>query len=152
MESNNKMQKYLEDLEHDLKNFVRAARPVYQKEWWDIFYMVNEPGKKTEKFDYPAGTAVDAARLGNLRALMSFDDIPTGATEAAAAGGDLECLKFAHNKSEGWGFFTTVLAAYNDHVDCLQWALENGCALHPWTLRAAKAGSSSKCLKFLENL
>ena len=50
-------------------------------------------------------------------------------TQAAARGGHLDYLKYAHENGCPWDAWTCSVAADDGHLDCLTYAHENGC---PW--------------------
>lgn len=76
--------------------------------------------------------AVEQGHKGCLRRLhMEGVLITSQITEVAAAVGELAMLQYAHEViGVDWGFETTWEAAYNGHLDCLEYAYENGCPWH----------------------
>ena len=70
---------------------------------------------------------------------------------AAAGGGDLECLKYAHEKIRRWGVWhydTCKAAARGGHIECLIYAHEQGCVWYSDTCSAASRGGHLECLKY----
>jgi hypothetical protein len=76
----------------------------------------------------------------------------------AAAAGDLETLKKMYedgfpleiNNEEGYFiYFTTTVAAENGHLDCLQFAFENGCDWDEYTSSNAAANGHLDCLRYI---
>lgn len=56
--------------------------------------------------------------------------------ERAAKGGNLACLKFAHENGCPWhGSTVCMMADMNGHVDCLEYAEEQGCSWNRTCLR-----------------
>ena len=49
--------------------------------------------------------------------------------EYAALNGHLECLEYAHENGCSWDELTCCFAASGGHLECLKYAHENGC---PW--------------------
>jgi hypothetical protein len=140
---------YLKDSERDILTTCGASRSSCDKEWWDIHFMFHSPGSRCKIPNYEFKDVYSAVRDGDLE---WFKKMPARHCDpnwiALAAGcGQLEIMKVVFQKTRMWGFNTTVLAAYNDQPECLQWALETGCPLHLWTTRAAEAGGSEECKK-----
>ena len=52
---------------------------------------------------------------------------PPEKCSSAAYGGQLECLRYAHENGCRWGIGTTGRALSNDHLECLRYARDNGC-------------------------
>jgi hypothetical protein len=70
----------------------------------------------------------------------------------AGRNGHLDCLQYAHENGCPWDKQTTSNAAENGHLECIKYAHENGC---PWdintTLQASMNGHFD-CLRYaLEN-
>ncbi len=75
------------------------------------------------------------------RYLMTF-----WATRAAARGGQLDCLKFLHEKKCKWDSGTTSDAALYGHLECLEYAYENGC---PVSLKYCLAKAAPNCTEYV---
>eukprot|EP00026_Physarum_polycephalum_P019740 Phypoly_transcript_21899.p1 GENE.Phypoly_transcript_21899~~Phypoly_transcript_21899.p1 ORF type:complete len:209 (+),score=34.27 Phypoly_transcript_21899:74-628(+) len=96
------------------------------------------------------------ARSGNLEALKYVHE--KGCTwkdtecEIAATHGHVAMLKYAHENGCSWHASTCSAAAAGGHLDCLRYAHENGCAWdEKTTLHAFKRGNLD-CLRYaLEN-
>lgn len=81
---------------------------------------------------------VDAARAGRLDVLKELCEakVEVGGTsvcDAAAAGGHLSCLQYAHELGFGWDAKTTAAAAAGGHIECLDYLYRSGC---PWNEKA----------------
>ena len=140
---------YLKIQQSDILTTAPATRDSCDKEWRDICYMFQSPGEKCKIPYYNGDDVYSAVRDGDVqwfKAIRAKNCDPNWITLAAGCG-HLEIMKVVFEKTRKWGFYTTVLAAYNDKPQCLQWALENGCPLHLWTTRAAEAGDSEACRK-----
>ena len=73
-------------------------------------------------------------------------------TYVAAAGGHLDCLRFAVDAGFSWHPCTTYIAAAGGHLDCLRFAVDAGCPVNPMTTYAAAAGGHLECMRFaIEN-
>lgn len=59
----------------------------------------------------------------------SFAHMNVDVCKAAASSGQLACLQYLHDKGFPWNEDTIRGAVNNEHVDCLMFALENGCKL-----------------------
>ena len=69
-------------------------------------------------------------------------------TIRAAEGGELECLKYAHENGCQWDERTCTAAARNQHLNCLTYLHENGC---PWNYETM-ATSKELCRRYaMEN-
>jgi hypothetical protein len=89
--------------------------------------------------------------LPMLRALTAQHGPPTDAhfTYWAAAGGNLACLQYLHERGCPWNKWTTRAAAEGGHLTCLQYLHEAGC---PWDAEAtcaAALGGHLACLQYL---
>ena len=73
---------------------------------------------------------------------------------AAAEGGHLECLKYAHENGSPWNERTCVAAAECGRLECLKYLHENGCEWHEDACAAAADGDTApaeghlECLKY----
>ena len=70
-------------------------------------------------------------------------------TFIACFNGHLECLQYAHENGCPWHPKTTYVAAFNGHLKCLQYAHENGCEWDPNTIRAAALYGHLECLMYI---
>ena len=62
--------------------------------------------------------------------------------------GNLESLKYAHQKGCKWDEGTCINAAENGHLDCLKYAHENGCPWDVYTCIYANNNGNVECLKY----
>jgi hypothetical protein len=70
----------------------------------------------------------------------------------AADIGNLEWLKYAHEKGYLWNEFTCSNTAYQGNVDCLKYLHENGCPWNATTCDNAARKGNFECLKYaIEN-
>lgn len=67
---------------------------------------------------------------------------------AAAEGGHLECLIYAHEKGCPWDSDTCTFAARNGHLACLIYAHENRCEWDGGTLVWAEKNGHLDCLEY----
>ena len=68
----------------------------------------------------------------------------------AAYKGTLECLTALHKAGYTWDSSTTMEAIGNNHVDCLRYAIENGC---PFSMDlCTRTVKSSECAQYLDQL
>ena len=67
---------------------------------------------------------------------------------AAAEGGHLECLEYAHGLGCELNADTCRAAAEGGHLECLKYAHEQGCEWNADTCRAAAEGGHLECLKY----
>jgi hypothetical protein len=67
---------------------------------------------------------------------------------AAAAGGQLDALKWARMKGSPWDEASCQAAAMYGHLEVLKWARTNGCPWDEGTCKAAAAGGHLKVLKW----
>ena len=76
---------------------------------------------------------------------------PPGTCSAAAVGGHLAVLRWAHEHGAPWDQNTCEASAGRGHLHCLQWAHDNGCPWSrdttAWASRGAR-GASLKCLRY----
>jgi len=66
----------------------------------------------------------------------------------AADIGDLEWLKYAHEKGYSWNKFTCSNTAYNGHLECLKYLHENGCPWDEKTCENAASQGHLDCLMY----
>jgi hypothetical protein len=99
----------------------------------------------------PLATA--AAAGGNIECLRFLHrrGLSWNAAEcsAAAGAGKLECLQYLHGAGCPWDKDTCTAAAAGDHLPCLQYAHEHGCPLDDSGSVAAGAASLA-CLRYLQ--
>ena len=69
--------------------------------------------------------------LARERTENRFRDAET--CSKAAANGQLELLKHAHEHGCDWNERTCEYAAKNGHLECLKYAHEHGCPWDEWT-------------------
>ena len=85
----------------------------------------------------------DNASVNNFDFITKFD-IDVNYDEIcnyASSGGNLDCLKYAHENGCEWTSSTCCNATKNGHLECLQYAHENGCDWGMLTcMRAARNG------------
>ncbi|AVK77094.1 Ankyrin repeat domain containing protein [Pandoravirus macleodensis] len=84
---------------------------------------------------------VDAARAGRLDVLKELceakvDVGDVSVCDAAASGGHLSCLQYAHDSGFDWDAMTAAAAAAGGHLDCLEYLYRSGC---PWSEKATTA-------------
>lgn len=98
-------------------------------------------------------TLITGMFKGNLQ-VMKFvhERSPTWhpKTTLHAAKGHLECLMYAHTHGAPWHGETCQYAARGGHLDCLTFAFENGAAMPDSTLWAAVESGNFACFKFAE--
>jgi hypothetical protein len=98
-----------------------------------------------------ATTCAAAATGGYLNILLYAHQ--AGATwnasacQAAAAGGHLHCLTFLHQSGCLWDWHTCEAAAFRGHLSCLEYAHERGCA---WTDAATISAARNGQLAVLQ--
>ena len=68
--------------------------------------------------------------------------------ETAALNGHLECLKYVHEQGCPWDGETCARAAQNGHLECLKYAHENGCPWDERTCRSAAKYGHLECLEY----
>lgn len=74
-------------------------------------------------------------------------------TASAVEKGDLECLKFLHQKGCEWIYMTAILAVEKGHVKCLKYLHQNGCEMIDNLCQIAASHGTVDCLKYLrENM
>ena len=71
-----------------------------------------------------------------------------GIFEAAAEGGHVECLKYAHEQGCPWNQNTCRNAALGGHLECLKYAHEQGCPWDQYTVSGASEDGHLECLKY----
>ena len=79
---------------------------------------------------------------------MAVNGINQFVCKGAAAGGYLDCLKYAHENGCPWCKKTCRNASERGYLNCLKYAYENGC---PWdieTLLIAKINNHLDCLNY----
>lgn len=65
----------------------------------------------------------------------------------AAWGGNVKCLEFLHRNGFVWNMDTTVQTAIYGRVECLKYAIENGC---PFSLnKCYKSTKNNACISYL---
>ena len=118
---------------------------------------------RAEGYPWDANTCAGAAAGGHLEVLKWARengcpwDIVTAA--AAAYQGQLETLKWCHeNDAPGWGWHVLERAAAGGHIECMKFALANGCEWDAMSLVACddpavkkwarEHGAAEKCLDF----
>ena len=69
-------------------------------------------------------------------------------TRTAAWYGHIDCLKFAVSNGCEWHSDTTWAAVYNGHKDCLEFAVLNGCEWDQRTTYVAAWNGHKDCLEF----
>ena len=95
-----------------------------------------------------------AASVGSIQILKKLISTPSHQyttdhiCDAAAAGGHIECLKYAHSQGRPWDADTCYAAASGGHLECLQYARGNDCPWDSRTCEAAAAGGHLECLKY----
>ena len=98
-------------------------------------------------------TCDHAAAIGQLECLKYAHENgcpwSQNTTSSAADNGQLECLKYAHENGCPWAESTCSCAAYYGHLECLKYAHENGCPLQQYTSQCAAKNGHLKCLKYL---
>ena len=72
---------------------------------------------------------VQKCDLESLKTIYHLSQEISKTCEIAAADGNLEVLRFAHEIGCPWDEETCTQAAINGHLECLRYAHENGC---PW--------------------
>ena len=97
----------------------------------------------------------DAAKNGHLGCLKrlykeekKWRDGDKLTCSAAARGGNLECLKYAHENGYEWDKNTCAAAAANGHLECLIYARENNCPWDKYTCTYAAKGGHIACLRY----
>ena len=92
------------------------------------------------------------ARNGNLELLKFLHEKGCPWNEetcwSAASNDHLECLKYAHENGCPWDEETCKAAAKYRRLECLKYAHENGCPWDEWTCRGAARGGHLECLKY----
>lgn len=103
-----------------------------------------------------ANTYAIAARQGHWEALKylyeksgSIWDSSTCA--AAAEGGHLQCLRFAHQHGCDWDTKTCTAAAQKGHLECLMYAHERGCPWNVLTCHQAARHDHLECLHYAQS-
>ena len=71
-----------------------------------------------------------------------------GDVQCAAANGQLECLKYAHEHGCPWDEETCSSAAQNGQLECLKYAHEHGCPWDERTCSAAKVSEEWACFGY----
>ena len=64
-------------------------------------------------------------------------------------GGNLDCLKYAHECGCTWNTDTTAYAAQRGSLDCLKYLHENKCDWDDGACACAAVGGHLECLKYL---
>ena len=99
------------------------------------------------------GLVAHAAREGDLL-LLQFAVRRGCNTEmvcmAAAGGGHLECLKYAHEHGCEWDEWTCEWAAEGGHLECLKWAHEHDCPWNERTCQYAAWGGHLDIIKWVQ--
>jgi hypothetical protein len=72
-----------------------------------------------------------------------------GTTYWAAGNGHLDCLQYAHENGCPWDVEATYAAARHGQLHCLQYAHENGCLWDNDTTHAAARGGHLNCLQYI---
>lgn len=99
---------------------------------------------------------VGAARSGRLDILKDLCAARakvdgTGICDAAAAGGHLPCLQYAHESGFDWGVGTTRAAAAGGHLNCLDYLFRSGCPWNEKAITAAIDGDTSVCGRYIDD-
>eukprot|EP01032_Pedospumella_encystans_P018973 gene18973-21583_t len=66
--------------------------------------------------------------------------------------GNLACLEFAHTQGCVWTSAACTAAAAGGHLECLMYAVENGCKIDELVKRAAVLNHQRECVDFLRNI
>lgn len=143
--TNNRMQEALENMEWWRHGYDHAAH---------LLYALKEGHSPSERtFTLAAGSG----RVDCLRILYEHGS-PRGeyeATEAAAAGGHIECLKFMHKCTPAseygrlWDGKAPAAAATNGHLAILRFLHRKQC---PWDVSATEGAARSghlRCMRYL---
>ena len=69
-------------------------------------------------------------------------------TTDAAKNGHLDCLQYAHENGCEWDEWTCTYAAKNGHLDCLVYAHDNGCRWDEWACIYAAEYGHLDCLEY----
>jgi Ankyrin repeats (many copies) len=98
--------------------------------------------------------AILGARLGTIwlcEAGLARDGVPENAAvrDNAAIYGNLEVLKWVHNRSYPWNEEVCCEAAYSGRLDILKYLHENGCPWDEVTCYAAAHNGHLEILKYL---
>lgn len=113
---------------------------------------------RRDQLDLPKGPKLCgvAAAKGNLEVLKFAHEngyeFDVWTCAEAAANGHLSCLKFAHETGCPWDVKTMHGAAVKGHLDCLAYACERGCSWYPFflgTTADVAAAGQLECLKYL---
>ncbi len=92
------------------------------------------------------------AKLGNLDCLKYAHERGCPWNEwvcsFAAENGHFECLKYAHENKCPWDEETCINAAKNGNLECLKYAHENGCEWDEMTCTLAACYGHLDCLKY----
>ncbi|AJF97004.1 ankyrin repeat protein [Pandoravirus inopinatum] len=111
----------------------------------------NDRSDTVDKSDSAVATA--AARGGHLDCLIYAHESGWAwsrrTTTAAAKAGRIECLAYAHENGCVWSTRTARAAAKRGHLDCLRYAHEKGCACDSHTVDCAVRGGHAACLDYL---
>ena len=98
-------------------------------------------------------TCYDAAYFGQLECLKYAHEKgynwSNDVCDLAAGSGVLECLKYAHENGAKWGPKTCSIAAEEGHFECLKYAHENGGMWNEDICQYAVSGGNLKCLKYV---
>ena len=101
-----------------------------------------------------ADTLSAAAMNGHIDLIQIFfarlDPCPwdEATCQAAARGGHLECLRYAHINGCAWDEETCRIAARSGHLQCLRYAHKNGCPWDKATCHGAARGGHLECLQY----
>ena len=86
--------------------------------------------REVKKFDWNQRTISSAAHNGHLHIVKYCMEqkCPLGiACAHAAKSGHLDILKYLHENGAPWNSWTFYYASENNHLECLLYALDNGC-------------------------
>ena len=83
-------------------------------------------------------------------ALTDWKDAKENFVRRVARRGDAELLKYAKEKLRlPWDEFTAYDCAEKGNLECLKYAVKNGCAVDAYTIAKASEYGHIKCVKFL---
>jgi len=129
---------------------IEFFRPAIKYGHLDCLRMVEELGcplvmntesKFLEMYDYK--DHVIYARKPRFKRCPEFCSM-------AAYYGQLACLEFFHQHGLPWNVLTCVAAILGGNVECLKYAVENGCAIDkPYPIQAAASLDKLTILKYL---
>jgi hypothetical protein len=127
---------------------------VFEKAFHLMKHLGGEEDTNYDIYDV-TGDAAAAGRLDIVKYIIeqhsgNWGNLPNPFTmRAAAAAGQLHCVKYLHQIKCQWNSDSTLAAAENGHYETLVYMIENGCPIHNECLSSACGSGSVECVRYL---